>query len=250
MNRHNRLVFTIGCTLAAGCVSVKHQEMASSRARLGQAYLREQNPASAVLILEEAVELDRYNHDAWQTLALAYMSQGSIDDAEQAFQRALSLAEDSAEIHNNYGLLLMQLERRDEAISHFETALADITYRSPALAMSNLGYALYLEARHEEALSYLTEALRRAPLLCQAQFNRGLVYRAQDQMDLALADFQDTIEQCGMDLGGAYLQAAEVMLAQGDVYGGCVYLDEVAAADPHSSLGRQAREIRARSCQR
>ena len=245
-NRLAPLVFTAAIT---GCITAQKQEMAASRARLGQAYLREQSPASAVQILEEAVSLDRYNHEAWQNLALAYMAQGSMDQAEDAFQRALNLSDNDAEIHNNYGLLLMHLERREEAIAHFESALEDITYRSPALAMSNLGYVLFLEQRHPEALNLLTEAIRRAPQLCQAQYNRGLVYRALDEQDLALADFQDAIEQCGMSLGNAYMEAAELMLAQGDVYGGCVYLGEVASADPHSALGRQAREARARSCQ-
>lgn len=245
-----RWILLLVLSVFAGCVSAQKQDQAASRALLGQAYLRESNPAGAVLILEEAVQLDRYNFEAWQNLALAYMSQGVFEDSERAFKKALQLAPGRAEINNNYGLLLLKLDRREESIASFEAAIADITYRSPALAMSNLGYVFYLDGRNDEALAHLTEALRRAPGLCQAQFNRGLVYRASGEADLALADFQQTIDTCGDTASGAYLQAAEVMLEQGDVYGGCVYLDRLATIDPHSPLGRDAREVRARSCQR
>ena len=173
-----------------------------------------------------------------------------LEEAEKAFKRSIRLAEGRAEIHNNYGLLLMKMERREEAIAQFEVALKDLTYRSPALAMSNLGYALYLEQRHEEALRYLSEAIARAPQLCPAQFNRGLVYRELGDPELALVDFQDAAERCGEEATGAYYQAAELLLAQGDAYAGCIYLEELAELEPHTQLGRQARELRARSCRR
>lgn len=236
--------------LGPGCITATHQEQAASRAQLGQAYLREHNPSGAVKVLEEAVELDRYNYNAWQNLALAYMSQGVYEEAELAFNKAIRLAPEKGEIHNNYGLLLLNRDRRAEAITQFELALKDLSYRSPAMVMSNLGYALYLEGRHIEAQSHLTEALRRAPTLCQARLNRGLVYVATSDADLALGDFQDVIDSCGTDLPSAYLHASELMLSQGDVYGGCTYLSELSQADPHSPLGRKAREARARSCQR
>jgi type IV pilus assembly protein PilF len=231
-----------------GCVTATSRDRASSRTTLGQAYIREQNPAAAIRVLEEAVKLDRYNYDAWQTLALAYMNQNVMDRSEEAFQRALSLAPDQADVHNNYALLLLTLERNEEAIKHFEIALQDFTYRSPILAMTNLGYALYLEGRYAEALDHLTMALSTTPSLCQALYNRGLVYRNLGESDLALADFQEAIDYCDDRLGSAYLQAAEIMIAGGDIYGGCQYLSVLAQKNPHSSLGRAARENRARNC--
>jgi Tfp pilus assembly protein PilF len=231
-----------------GCITASARDRASSRTVLGQAYLREQNPAAAIRILEEAVELDRYNSDAWQTLGLAYMNQNVMDKSEEAFTRALLLAPEQADIHNNYALLLLTLERNVEAIEHFEIALRDFTYRSPNLAMTNLGYALYLEGRYTEALDHLTMALSTSPSLCQALYNRGLVYRELGESELALTDFQEAINHCENRLGSAYLLAAEIMIAGGDIYGGCQYLSVLVQMNPHSSLGRAARENRARTC--
>lgn len=235
--------------MLSGCVTSSARNKAASRTALGQAYLREQNPAAAIGVLQEAVELDRYNSDAWQTLALAYMNQNVMDKSEKAFRRALALDPAQADIHNNYALLLLTLERNAEAIEHFELALQDFTYRSPDLARTNLGYALFLDGRHNEALDQLNTALQHTPSLCQALYNRGLVYRALGNNDLALADFQDAIDHCPERIGSAYLQAAEIMLSEGDIFGGCEYLRMLAQKNPHSSLGRAARESRTRNCQ-
>ena len=233
-----------------GCVSAAEQEQAATRAGLGQAYLRERNIPGAVRVLEEAVALDPRNAEAWQNLALAYMAHGALDKSEQAFDKALRLVPDKAETHNNYGLLLMQMDRRPEAIEQFQVALRDMTYRSPALAMSNLGFALYQEARYEEALDYLTLSIERAPTLCEAWLSRGMVYRELGDTELALGDFESAIERCGDRTPSVYVQAAELMLQAGDVQGGCIYLREAADQDPHSRLGREARERIARSCGR
>lgn len=234
--------------LLTGCVSSKRQQQASAQSSLGAAYLREGNAPAAVGVLREAVRLDPRNYEAWEKLGLAYMAQGVLEDSETAFKKALRLNPERAEIRNNYGLLLMELDRREEAIVEFEGALADITYRSPALVLNNLGYALYNEGRHDEALFRLTDAIKRAPELCPAYFNRGLVHRAKDLPQLALADFDAVIQRCPADAMGSYFQAGGILLELDDTYGGCSYLRIVVDEAPTSTIAAQAREVLAREC--
>ncbi|MFT5682759.1 MAG: Tfp pilus assembly protein PilF [Myxococcota bacterium] len=234
--------------LLTGCVSSQRQQQASAQSSLGAAYLREGNAPAAVGVLREAVRLDSRNFEAWEKLALAYMAQGVLDESEVAFKKAIRLAPERAEIHNNYGLLLMERQRRDEAIAQFEIALSDITYRSPALVLNNLGYALYNEGRNDEALHHLSNAIKRAPELCPAYFNRGLVHRAKDLPQLALADFDAVIQRCPADAMGSYYQAGGVLLELDDTYGGCSYLRIVVDGAPTSPLAAQAREVLAREC--
>jgi len=238
----------IALALLTGCINSKRQQQASAQSSLGAAYLREGNAPAAVGVLREAVRLDPRNYDAWEKLGLAYMAQGVFEESEHAFQRALRLNPERAEIRNNYGLLLMELDRREEAIIEFEGALTDITYRSPALVLNNLGYAEYIEGQHDAALFHLSEAIRRAPELCPAYFNRGLVHRAKTLPQLALADFDAVIQGCPEDSAGSYYQAGEVLLALNDTYGGCSYLRIVVDDEPTSTLAAQAREVLAREC--
>ncbi len=234
--------------LLTGCVSSKRQQQAAAQGSLGAAYLREGNAPAAVGVLREAVRLDPRNFEAWEKLALAYMAQGATEESEAAFLRAIRLSPERAEIHNNYGLLLMEQARRPEAIEQFELALTDITYRSPALVLNNLGYALYNEGRHDEALQRLNQAIQRAPELCPAYFNRGLVQRARELPPLALADFDAVIQRCPNEAMGSYYQAGGILLELDDTYGGCSYLRVVIDEAPTSPLAAQAREVLAREC--
>ncbi|MEL6348065.1 MAG: tetratricopeptide repeat protein [Myxococcota bacterium] len=244
----SRLAILLCGAFVSGCVSTQRQERAASRAELGAAYLREQNPANAVVILEEAVKLDSRNAQAWEHLGLAYMAQGAPEESERALQRAVRLAPDTAEIRNTYGILLMSEGRYTDAIAQFEQALKDRTYDSPAMVMSNLGFALHRDDQNALALSYLTEAIDRAPNLCQAWFNRGLVYTALRDDEMALSDFESALGLCDAD--GAYLQAGELRLKKGDPIGGCQYLKVVAQRAPHSAAGRSARSRIAQACHR
>lgn len=221
--------------LALACLSPKRQGRADARYQLGSAYLEEGNPEGAIVELREATQLDRRNWGAWEKLALAYMARGALDESQEAFERALKLQPENAQVLNNYGLLLMRQGRLGPAIDAFEKATRDLTYRKPALVLNNLGYAYFLDGQHDLALLKLDEAVERSPTLCQARFHRGLVWQAKGNLDRSLTDLDAVIQACGEEAPGAYYHAAEVLLAQGNRDAAEVYLQNVlrlASDDP------------------
>lgn len=235
--------------LGSGCVSVKRQQRAAARVDVGVSMLRAGDHPGAVTKLREAVKLDPRNWRAWDKLGLAYSAQGAPDEAEKAFEKATRLNPTGGEPHNNYGLFLLSQGRLEEAVEAFEVATSDLEYRRPALAMSNLGLALHQLGRHEEAVRQLDVAIERAPNLCQPRFHRGLAARALEQDEAALHDFEAVIGLCGEDALGAYLQAAPILMDQGQVEAGCAYLGTVLGAAPTSDLARNARAMREERCQ-
>ena len=234
--------------LAAGCISNARVESAGAQVRLGTAYLHEGNAPDAVRALEDATTLDRRNWNAWNKLGLAYFTQGAPDRAEAAFRKSLDLVPDNAEVNNNFGYILTRMGRHEEALPHFAAARQDLTYRKPSLVLSNWGHALYMLGRYEEAEQKLDEAVARAPNLCQAHFNRGLVREARDENDRALDDFEAVIQMCGESSAGAYFRAGRVLLELDDKRGACTYLRTAARDGGRTDLGEAAADLHAREC--
>lgn len=241
------LALALSAGLAPACVSAQRADQAASRVELGAAYLRENNAAGAIQVLREATKKDPRSWNAWNKLALAYLAQGAMEESEAAFKRAVRL-DDNAEVRNNYGYMLMRSGDLPAAVEQFELALTDLTYRKPAVVLSNLGHALHLAGQHEKAVGRLSEAIERAPNVCQARFNRGLAYTSLGRRDAALEDFEVVINICGDDASGAYLQAARLLVELDDRKGACSYLRVVMDDARRTNLGDAASDLHARVC--
>lgn len=243
MSARLTLALALGLLVQPGCVSAKRQARASARVELGAAYLNENSPEAAIGALREAVKLDPYNWAAWEKLGLAYMAKGALEESDDAFQRALRLEPLNAQVLNNYGLMLLAAGRRTDAIASFEEATKDLAYRRPALTLTNLGYALYLDGQNDLAIKRLDEALKHSPNLCQARFNRGLAWQAKAENVRALTDFEGVIQRCGESVPGAYFQAARLLVVQGDREAARAYLRTVERLAPDSELARASQDL-------
>lgn len=231
-----------------GCITAARRDKAAGRITLGTAYLKEGNVPGAIEKLEEGAKLDRRNWAGWNKLGLAYMAAGAPDQAEEAFLKAIHIVPDEAEALTNYGTFLVRNGRPEEAIPVLTKAAKTLTYRKPAIPLSNLGYAYHLLDRNTEALANLDDAIRRAPNLCQARFMRGIVLDAMDRQPSALEDFEVVVQLCGEEAAGAYFQAGRLLLEQGRRNDGCTYLMTALQESGTSALGRQARELHGAEC--
>ncbi len=241
------LALALSVGIAPGCVSKQRVDQAASRVELGAAYLRENNAPGAIQVLREATRKDPRSWNAWNKLGLAYLAQGAMKESEAAFKKAVRL-DDNAEVRNNYGYMLMRSGDLPGAVAQFEAALTDLTYRKPAVVLSNLGHALHLSGQHETAIARLSEAIERAPNMCQARFNRGLAYTSLGRRESALDDFEVVINMCGKEASGAYLQAARLLIEVDDRKGACSYLRVVMDDARRSNLGDAASDLHARVC--
>lgn len=232
----------------AACALPKRQAKAQARVDLGAAYLVEGSTEVAIQQLREAVKIDRRNYKGWEQLALAYMKRGAIEESEEAFKKALKLVPESASVNLNYSYLLLNTSRAAEAIPVLETALMDLTYRSPALVLNNLGYALYLEGRHAEAEARLHEATSRSKTFCQAWFNLGLTREAQANRRGAVRAYEQVVSICPSDAAGSYFKAGTLMLELDGAVEGCRYLRSASELASGTALGDEASLAHAKSC--
>ncbi len=184
------------------------------------------NVAAAIVAWERAIRLDPENADAYRYLGTQLLLQGSYARAEQLLRRAVSLYERRAvederlraplaESRNTLGVVLMNLDRPDEALPLFRAATDEITYTTQHLAWGNLGWALLRKGRHQEAQAALQRAVNIQPRFCvgwarlgEARYHLNDLGPALEALDHAL----DASQQ-GCDRNqGAWLMRARVRI--------------------------------------
>lgn len=112
---------------------------------------------------------------------------GDLDAALRACREAVRLAPDSCEARYNYGVVLRDLEKWDEAEAEFEAAIEnDPSY---AGAYNNLGIVYENIGRHALAIASYRAALALQPDFPLVQFNLGMLL-------LRLGHFQEGFARC------------------------------------------------------
>jgi len=108
----------------------------------------------------------------------------SLDQAAQAYRKAVDAAPEWVEARINLGTTLYQLGRMDEAREHFSIAVEHEPQN--ALAEFNLGCVLEQEGQTREAIEHLSRAVELAPALADAHLNLALAYEKNGQVQNAV----------------------------------------------------------------
>jgi tetratricopeptide (TPR) repeat protein len=123
--------------------------------------------------------------EEWFEIGMDYDSHAeSLEDAAEAYRRAVEAAPDWVEAHINLGTTLYQLGRMEQAREHFEAAV----YFEPKnpLAEFNLGCVLEQLGLESDAIEHLIRAIELAPGLADAHLNLALAYEKQGQAQSTL----------------------------------------------------------------
>ncbi|MGI8923274.1 MAG: tetratricopeptide repeat protein [Fimbriimonadales bacterium] len=86
-------------------------------------HVREQNFEKAVEIARQALEVDSRNYDAYGVLGVAFARLGRIEEATDAFQRAVQTAPYSARSYYNLGMHYYGMGEKADAISMCQEAI-------------------------------------------------------------------------------------------------------------------------------
>lgn len=125
----------------------------------------------------------------WKALSIALQLQNK--DALTAWQRAMELLPNDAEVPGNLGALLSDRGQFDAALDCYRRALA--LKPDFAEAHSNLALVLLRLGRFEEAAASARAALLRKPSFAEAHNNLGIALNALGQPDAAAASFQQAL---------------------------------------------------------
>lgn len=145
-------------------VSEPDLEQASAlNVQLALGYIEREQLGIAQEKLKKAIEQNPENIDAYTTIAYMKRIIKEYDEAEDYYLKALDINSRDPNIHNNYGGLLCQMGRYEEAMEEIEQAYESPFYETPYLAYGNAGTCLLDQADYTQAEKMLRKALRDQP---------------------------------------------------------------------------------------
>jgi tetratricopeptide (TPR) repeat protein len=201
-----------------------------------------------------ALERDEKNGMAWYLLAIAREKAGDFKSSVQAYEAALGLIPDQAEVANDLGRLAYRMGMKEiaeqlflhylawrpdshEAANNLACAVRDqgrfaeaIEILRPAitanpaepLLWNTLGTVLSDQGDMEGSVTFFDEALRLDETFCKARYNRGNARMALGDVDAALADCEAAMALVVADDERLMMQLARsnLRIARGEIGAG------------------------------
>jgi serine/threonine-protein kinase len=150
--------------------------------------------------------------DFWIRFALARLSESALppqlEEAVRHYAVAIGIRPTAAAVHNNLGVALKRLGRRDEAITEFKLAIS--LENSLAAPYANLGSAQVEKREFDAAVAMLQRSLALHDKLAIVHRTLGAALVGQGRVDEAIAAFREAAErepavaQYPYDLGNAF----------------------------------------------
>lgn len=193
---HGFAILTVLAAAGWSCSGVSEEARLQSQAdvNLGRGlYADEHDVRGAIVAWERAIRRDPENAEAHLYLGQVLGSQGLFTRAEPHLREAVRLyavqAETDetrrgalAESRNSLGVVLINLDRFDDAIAVLRAATEELTYGSQHLAWGNLGLALLRKGSMPEAVAALQRAVSLQAGFCVGHARLGEAYlRLNDQ---------------------------------------------------------------------
>ncbi|UCB54653.1 MAG: type IV pilus biogenesis/stability protein PilW [Thiotrichales bacterium] len=140
--------------------------------------------------LDKAIEQNPDNVDAYTTYAYLKRIIKEYDVAEDYYLQALDIKSNDPNIHNNYGGLLCQIGRYDDALDEIQKAYKNPFYETLYLAYANAGTCLLQKGDYKEAEIMLRKALREQPSYSSALISMAEIGVATEKYMMARAYIQ------------------------------------------------------------
>ena len=166
---------------------------------------------------------------------------GRLDEAEKEYQTALRIDPSYMKVHVNMASLLMSKSKLDEAKKYYDRAIQ----LDPNSGEVRSGYAYLLErlGRPDEARAEYENAIRFTPKKSAARlfYTYGAFLDKRGELDAAIAQYQRALE-VDPNLADAHSELATALLTKGDSQKAEAHYLEAARLDPkradiHSNLG-------------
>ncbi|HLX29652.1 MAG TPA: type IV pilus biogenesis/stability protein PilW [Casimicrobiaceae bacterium] len=228
----------------ADATPVKTQEAtpaqrAKIRTELAAGYYERGRMDIALEELGNAKALDPTYPKIYDIYGLVYAMLGERAKAEENFQQAVSLAPDDSDIRENWGAYLCGTGRARESLPQFTQVLKDPLYKTPEIALINLGKCSAAIGDTKNAEEYLRRALTVSPGNPIAAYNLALLAYKDQRIGEARAWMRPVMQQASPPPQALYLGFC-IERKHGDVEAAKAYASQLANRWPESTEAKSA----------
>jgi protein O-mannosyl-transferase len=177
---------------------------------------------------------------AQNNLGLVLETRGQIDEAITHYQKALAVNPDYVPAHHNLGMFLTSRGQLDEAIAHLKKVV-EIDPRI-ASAHGDLGTALVRKGRIDEAIAEYGKALKIKPDYAEAHNNLGVALHRQGRADEASAQYRKALE-FDPNFADAHCNLGLVLLGFGQFDEAIGHLQKGLEISPNNTAARNDLDI-------
>ena len=172
-------------------------------------------------VLTQASRLQKQfpkSFNLYNIIGTANQGLGKLDEAVEAFNKAVSIKPDFAEACYNMGNALQDLGKLDEAIKAYNKAVS--IKPNYAKAYNNMGNALKAQGKLDEVIEAYKKVAAIKPDLAEAYNNMGIALKEQGKLDEAVEAFNKAVfikpgfAEAYNNLGVVYMEAANFKQAQ------------------------------------
>lgn len=180
-------------------LSLVHE--AQEAAREGALAKQDYKYREALEALLKAERLDPQNAEAQYLLGLVYfVGFKRHGEAELHLQNAMKVRnEPYPEAENLLGNILVDAGRPEDALRYYQSARANLLYRTPYFAEEGYGWALFQLGRLDEAAKHLRTALVAQPDLCGGYVKLAEIEESRGQLGEATSALESFLSRCDSD---------------------------------------------------
>jgi len=152
----------------------------------------------AVKAFQSAIKINPENAEVYRALAMTLARMERTGEAIQHFDVSLKLDDRNPDVHFQYAEVLQRLGRSEEAIRHYEKAVE--LFPNFAVAYARLSHSLKQKGRTDEAkrnlelaIDQFRIALDRSPQDADLHFRLGMAYVQSERTSEAVTEFREAL---------------------------------------------------------
>jgi len=149
---------------------VSMKEASDDNVKMAYVYLNQGDRSAAMQKVQKAIQLDSDNPDAYTAEGAIYDAIGDLDQAGDAYRKALRKAPDDPGVENNYAVFLCKHGNAKESETYFVKAAMNPLYPTPEQAYTNAGVCATQIPDVGLAEQYFRKALEVNPASQQSLF--------------------------------------------------------------------------------